>query len=121
MSHVEYKDQETYLYENAQEKLYEGKSHGTKELWRIFIWLTVITIFDIILYFISVETIPQGVKNVAFIGLGLVKAILIVGSFMHLKYERMNLILTIVVPMVFVIFFIVWLLYEGNFWSTFNY
>ena len=120
MSNVEYKSQEDYQYENAQEQLYPGESHGTKGIFKIFIWLTIITVFDIILYFVSTDIIPQGVKNVAFIGLGIVKAILIVGHFMHLKNERMALILTIVVPMVFVIFFIVWLLYEGTFWSSFN-
>lgn len=117
MSNVEYKDQETYLYENAQEKLYEGHSHGTKELWRIFIYLSVITFIDIALYFWM--PVSMG-RNILFIGLGIVKAVLIVGYFMHLKHERMNLILTIVVPMIFVVFFIVWMLYEGNFWSTFN-
>lgn len=117
MSHVEYKDQETYLYENAQEKLYHAESHGTSEIWRTFWILTVITFVDIILYFALGESMG---RNILFIGLGIVKAVLIVGFFMHLKHERVNLILTIVVPMFFIIFFIIWMLYEGNFWSTFN-
>ena len=116
-SHVEYKDQETYLYENNQEKLYEAHSHGTKEIWRVFLLLTAITIVDIILYFIMDATM---FRNVVFIALGLVKAVLIVGYFMHLKHERVNLILSIVVPMVFIIFFIGSMLHEGNALSIFN-
>lgn len=117
MSNVEYKTPEDYQYENAQEQLYPGESHGTKGIIRIFLWLTFITFIDIAFYFMM--PLSMG-RNLIFIGLGIVKAILIVGHFMHLKHERMSLILTIVVPMIFVIFFIVWLLYEGNFWSSFN-
>ncbi len=117
MSNVEYKNKEDYQYENAQEKLYPGVSHGTKSIIRIFLWLTLITFIDILLYF----TIPVSMgRNILFIGLGVLKAMLIVGHFMHLKDERRSLMLTIVVPMVFVIFFIFLMLYEGNFWSTFN-
>lgn len=120
MSNVEYKDKETYLYENNQEKLYHGHSHGTKEIWTVFIWLSVITVIDIILYFALTNPAIHMLKNMIFIALGLVKAFLIVGFFMHLKHERMNLILTIIVPTLLIVFFVVWMLYEGNFWSTFN-
>lgn len=118
MSHVEYKDQETYLFENAQEKLYHVESHGTKEIWRVFLLLTAITFVDILLYFMLG---PSMGRNILFIGLGLVKAVLIVGYFMHLKHEQTGLILIIVVPTIFIVFFVTWMLYEGNFWSTFNY
>lgn len=117
MSNVEYKSQEDYQYENAQEQLYPGESHGTKGIYKIFILLTIITFIDIAFYFMMDASMA---RNILFIGLGIVKAVFIVGHFMHLKNERMSLILTIVVPMVFVIFFITWLLYEGNFWSSFN-
>lgn len=117
MSNVEYKNQEDYQYENAQEQLYPGVSHGTKGIIKIFLWLTFITFIDIALYF---WIDPSMGRNILFIALGILKAFLIVGHFMHLKHEHKALILTILVPMVFVIFFIVWLLYEGNFWSTFN-
>lgn len=117
MSHVEYKDKETYLYENAQEKLYHVESHGTSEIWRTFWILTAITVVDIILYFVLPASMG---RNILFIGLGLVKAVLIVGFFMHLKHERTSLILSVVVPTMFIVFFVAWMLYEGNFWSTFN-
>jgi caa(3)-type oxidase subunit IV len=120
MSNVEYKDKETYMYENAQEKLYHGHSRGTKEIWTVFKWLSFITVIDIVLYFLLQNPEIHMLKNIIFIALGIVKAILIVGYFMHLKHERMNLILTIVVPTMFIVFFVIWMLYEGNFWSTFN-
>jgi cytochrome c oxidase subunit IV len=91
-------------------------NHGTKALWKTFIYLTVITIVDFVLYF----ALPHGLgKNVLFIGLGLVKVVLIVGTFMHLKYEKINLILTIIIPVVFIVWFIIWMLYEGHALSTY--
>lgn len=119
MSHNEHTpaDNETYMYENAQEKLYHGESHGTGEIWKVFGMLSIITVIDIILYFVMPGSLG---RNILFIGLGVVKAYLIVGFFMHLKHERMGLILTIIVPTMFIIFFIIWLLYEGNYWSSFN-
>lgn len=108
-------DNETHLYENNQELLYHGESHGTKEIWKIFIWLTVITVLDIILYFMM----PADMfRNIIFVVFGIVKAYLIVGYFMHMKHERVSLALSILVPVLFIVGLIMGLLYEGNFWST---
>lgn len=108
-------DNETLMYENNQEMLYHGESHGTKEIWKIFIWLTVITVLDIILYF---ALAPTMFRNIIFVAFGIVKAYLIVGYFMHMKHERMSLALSIIVPVLFIVGLIMGLLYEGNFWST---
>lgn len=108
-------DNHTDLYENNQEMLYQGESHGTKEIWKIFTWLTVITILDIILYF---YLDPTMFRNITFVAFGIVKAYLIVGYFMHLKHEHKYLALSILVPIVFIVGLISGLLYEGNFWST---
>jgi len=117
MSAHTYNDQHTEMYETNQEMLYHGKSHGTKDIWRIFIWLTAITVLDIILYFAMEATM---FRNILFIAFGIVKAYLIVGSFMHMKHERLNLALSIIVPVLFILGLIFGLLYEGNFWSSFN-
>lgn len=108
-------DTNTHLYENNQEALYPGESHGTKDIWKIFIWLTVITILDIILYF---TLAPNMFRNITFVAFGIVKAYLIVGYFMHMKHEHKYLALSILVPVLFIVGLIMGLLYEGNFWST---
>ena len=118
MSHgTHHVDNEAHLYENNQELLYHGESHGTKEIWKIFLWLTAITILDIILYFVMEPTM---FRNIIFIIFGVVKAYLIVGYFMHLKHEKLSLLLSIIVPVIFIAGLIMGLLYEGNFWSSFN-
>jgi cytochrome c oxidase subunit 4 len=92
------------------------ESHGTKELWRTFWILLGITILDFILYF----TMPPGLfRNVVFIFFGVVKAYYIVGAFMHMKNEKVNLAMCILVPTVFIIGLVAGLLYEGNALSTY--
>lgn len=51
---------------------------------------------------------------VIFISLTLVKAFYIVAYFMHLKHEVKTLILCVVLPLMFIVWFIVAMLYEGN-------
>lgn len=90
-------------------------SHGTKDIWVKFWILLGLTILDIILYFFMP---PSFARNIIFIALGIVKAIYIVGTFMHMKHEKLGFATMIVLPMFFIIFFIAWMLYEGNFWGT---
>ena len=87
------------------------ESHGTKELWRTFWLLLGITILDFVIYFVMPAT---GLRNFIFIFFGLVKAYYIVGAFMHLKHEKINLALIILVPTIFILGLIMGLLYEGN-------
>jgi cytochrome c oxidase subunit 4 len=47
--------------------------------------------------------------------LGVVKAWYIVGIFMHMKFERKVLMYMIVLPMIFVVFFIALMLIEGDY------
>ncbi|MFZ9755930.1 MAG: cytochrome C oxidase subunit IV family protein [Bacteroidia bacterium] len=87
------------------------ESHGTKELWRTFWLLLGITVLDFVIYFVMPAT---GLRNFIFIFFGLVKAYYIVGAFMHLKHEKINLALIILVPIIFLLGLIMGLLYEGN-------
>ena len=86
-------------------------SHGTKELWKTFWILLGITVFDFVIYFVMPSS---GLRHVIFILFGLVNAYYIVGAFMHLKHERINLALMIIVPTIFIVGLIMGLLYEGN-------
>jgi cytochrome c oxidase subunit 4 len=89
----------------------ETHSHGTKELWRTFWLLLGITLLDFIIYFVMPHT---AFRNFIFIFFGIVKAYYIVGAFMHMKYEKINLALIILVPTIFILGLITGLLYEGN-------
>jgi cytochrome c oxidase subunit 4 len=91
---------------------------GVKEIWRVTIILTVLTLVELALGF-WMTTMPfEGlerhfVKGVILI-LMVAKAFYIVGYFMHLKHEIRNLIITIVVPLFLFVWFIIAFLYDGN-------
>ncbi|MBC7425596.1 MAG: cytochrome C oxidase subunit IV family protein [Bacteroidia bacterium] len=96
-----------------------SENHGTKEIWQKFWILLVITIMDFIVYFIKVSPDFKIYKNIFFIIFGIIKAYFIVGTFMHLKNEKTNLIMTVLVPIVFILWFITWMMYEGHALSTY--
>ena len=63
----------------------------------IWIWLVVLTLIEI---FLAYKTLPIFLMLVVLLGLSIIKAALIVAYFMHLKFERLSLILTIVPALV---------------------
>lgn len=86
------------------------------------IWVTAgILAFITALEFLVAFTIPleMAVTRISiFVGMTIVKAFYIVGEFMHLKYEVKVLIWSILLPMIFVAWLLVALIYEGT--SIFN-
>ncbi len=90
---------------------------GTKEIWRTFWILLVLTIVELGFgyWMISVKSggLRLGIKGIIII-LMLAKAFYIVAYFMHLKAEIRNLIMTIIVPLFLLIWGIIAFLYDGN-------
>ena len=91
---------------------------GTKEIWKVTIILSVLTIVELILGFWMMGMEEGGlarnmVKGVIVI-LMIAKAFYIVGYFMHLRHELRNMIMTIVVPLFLFVWFIVAFLADGN-------
>lgn len=86
-----------------------------KKIWMVFWILFAITALEFIIAF----TVGRGTfRNVTFIVMTLVKAAYIVGEFMHLRHEVKSLIMTILIPMLFVVWLIVALLVEGGFYFS---
>lgn len=84
---------------------------NTKLIWRTFIILCVITAFEFLIAF----TMPSGRLRVAiFVGMTIVKAFYIVAEFMHLKHEVKSLIWAIMLPIIFIIWLLIALMYEGG-------
>ena len=91
---------------------------GTKEIWRVTIILSVLTLVELALGFwmttMDFESVERHyIKGVILI-LMLAKAFYIVGYFMHLRHEIRNLIMTIVVPLFLFVWFIIAFLADGN-------
>ncbi|MBG6235249.1 caa(3)-type oxidase subunit IV [Pedobacter sp. CAN_A7] len=88
-----------------------------KKIWQVFGILLLITVIE---FFIALWVIPHGymshsVGNFIYIALTLLKAYYIVAYFMHLKYEKLGLQLALTVTFIFIIYFIVLMLIEGDF------
>jgi cytochrome c oxidase subunit IV len=92
----------------------DGGAKQRKQIWKVFWILFAITALEFIIAF----TVGRGTfRNVTFILMTIVKAAYIVGEFMHLKHEVKSLIMTILIPMLFVVWLIIALLVEGGFYG----
>ena len=90
-------------------------------IWKVFIILLVVTTVEVVLGIIKPEVLMghflgTSVLNIIFILLTLLKAFYIVAEFMHLKFERKNLIWTIALPAIILIPYLAFIvLSEGSF------
>lgn len=93
------------------------ENHGTGEIKKVTIILSVLTIVELILGFwmigITSEALRLAIKGTIII-LMMAKAFYIVAYFMHLKHELKNLIMTIVLPLGLFVWFITAFLLDGN-------
>jgi cytochrome c oxidase subunit 4 len=81
------------MAEHAAVDSHEHFSPSTKLFVSVWIWLLVLTAGEVFLGYIH---LPVVYMLVILMGASIVKAALIVAYFMHLRFERLNLILTIV-------------------------
>ncbi len=70
----------------------------------VWIWLVAITALEVYLGYIQLR---PAVMLTLLVGLSLVKAVLIVAYFMHLRYERLSLTLVLIPSVIFCILLIV--------------
>lgn len=99
------------LEETPQVEVKPVDKEKVRKLWKIAAVLGIVTAIEFVFAF----TIPRGMLLVSiFVGLTLVKAFYIVSEFMHLKYEMKVLIWSILIPLIFVIWLIIALLFEGS-------
>ena len=104
-----------------------AEAFGKRQIWNVFFVLLGITLleFFVALGFPEFEGDPQGfmpiimakwIKNALYGIMTIAKAFYIVAYFMHLKFERINLIYTILLPIVFILAVIAALIYEAGYW-----
>ena len=82
-----------------------------RKLLRVALILFIVTAIEFVFAF-TMESGP--LRTSIFISLTIVKAFYIVSEFMHLKYEVKVLIWSIIIPMIFVVWLIIALIYEGG-------
>jgi cytochrome c oxidase subunit 4 len=97
----------------------EGNNeHGfsTKAVWRTFWILLVITVVELALAILYYETdfLPKHFLNGIFVIGTLAKAFFIIAEFMHLRHEIKNMIMTVAIPAMLFIWFLVAFLWDAN-------
>ncbi|MBS1951307.1 MAG: Putative subunit of Alternative cytochrome c oxidase [Cytophagales bacterium] len=87
-------------------------------LWKVAGIMLVVTIFEFIVAF----SMHSGVmKTSIFVGMTIIKAFYIVGEFMHLRHEVKALIWSIMVPIIFIVWMLIALVYEGTKMADINF
>ena len=110
--------------DNPEVTFHPDHSGGTGKIWKIFWVLSILTIIELALgYFLYAKHGELGYTAVlstkgAIAILTLAKAYYIVSVFMHLGDEIRNFIMTIVVPLVLFVWFIIAFLADGNSWKN---
>ena len=67
---------------------------------KVWIWLLVLTGAEV---FLAYKQVPLMIMLTALVGLSVIKAALIIAYFMHLKFERFSLFLTLFPMLIFCI------------------
>jgi len=99
----------------------EHEGMTKKRIIKVALILSAITCVE---FFIALFLVPRYTNfahswaNPIYILLTLVKAFYIIGFFMHLKFEKTSLIVSIVVPVLFIIGLILVLTNESHHWIT---
>ncbi|RYE40048.1 MAG: caa(3)-type oxidase [Sphingobacteriales bacterium] len=95
---------------------------SVKKIWRVFGILLLITVIEFIIAlwakpagYLGDEQTAKWVGNTIYIVLTLLKAFYIVAYFMHLKFEKLGLQLSLTVSFIFIIYFIVLMFIEGGY------
>ena len=88
---------------------------GTNKLFiSIWGWLVMLTLVEI---FLAYRPMPIHIMLTILLGLSIIKAALIVAYFMHLKFERLSLILTLV-PMLVICICLLMVFFPDSFRSS---
>lgn len=108
------------LHENhmAETAVHHEPDMTKGKIWKVFFYLLALTALE---FFIALALVHPGyiqkgmAVNIVYIVLTLMKAYYIVAYFMHLKFETAGFITIVSVVFLFIIYFIILMLVEGNY------
>ncbi len=91
---------------------------NVRSVWKVTAWLTIITIIEVVfaLVYIKHQFAPRWALNLIFIIASLGKAFFIIAEFMHLKYEKRALIISLAIPLIFLVWALIAFVWEADAW-----
>ena len=87
-------------------------------VWKTTLILSIVTVVEVTGALLYPDTLPRIILTLFVIAMSILKAYYIVGTFMHLKFEIKNLIVTVLLPFMFLIWFIISFLWEGSWYGN---
>ncbi len=99
--------------DNPQVEVQPLNREKVRHFIKVMIYLAIITALEFLIAF----TVPHDykwVRIVIFVVMTIVKAYYIVAEFMHLGHEKRSLKMSIVLPMLFVVFLVFILIFQGS-------
>ncbi|HMV15439.1 MAG: cytochrome C oxidase subunit IV family protein [Chitinophagales bacterium] len=99
----------------------EQYKSAVKAVWSATIILSIVTVVEVVVALAVGHILPKIILNSFFVLASVAKAFFIVGEFMHLKYEKRAFMLTLGVPLAFLVWAIIALAVEGHYWNILNY
>jgi cytochrome c oxidase subunit IV len=87
-----------------------------RAVWVATIIMGVVTIAEVAIALNWPESWGRGVLNLLFILMSAVKAVFIVGEFMHLRYEMRAMMISFLAPCLFLLWFLIAFMMEGQSW-----
>ncbi|MDX2002962.1 MAG: cytochrome C oxidase subunit IV family protein [Chitinophagales bacterium] len=106
------------MAEGHQHLSEEAYKSGVKAVWRATAILAVVTIVEVAAALYLGDTLGKAVLNLLFILMSGIKAFFIVAEFMHLRYEMRALIISILAPTFFFVWFIIAFMMDGASWGS---
>ena len=101
--------------------LEEEYKSGVAAVWKATAILGVVTIVEVAVALILGPHLPKLLMNSFYTIASLAKAFFIVGEFMHLKYEKRAFMISLGVPLLFLLWAIIAFASEGHAWFIANY
>jgi caa(3)-type oxidase subunit IV len=76
---------------------HEHATLNYRQYFTTWFWLLVMTLLALTVGYVSM---PEGIKALLLVGITLAKIVLIASIFMHLRFERLNLVMITLVPLI---------------------
>ena len=110
----------SYTDAGHEPEVEHGADSTTKTIWKTFWILLGITIIEVLVavWHMYHESFPKVAVNSFFLIMTILKAYFIVAEFMHLKHEIKNLIMTVLIPLLLFVWFIIAFLADGDSWKN---
>lgn len=99
----------------------EEYKSAVSAVWKATAILAVVTVVEVAVALILGPHLPKILMNTFYALASLAKAFFIIGEFMHLKYEKRVFMLSLGVPLLFLVWAIIAFTLDGHAWFIANY